>query len=83
MLALDVPFDAGSVDEINVLRKLLAGRGNLAILPVNDIRAIQQYEEFRGKLEVLPAPLPGTKRNGTENRVKGHANQLAKINQLG
>jgi polar amino acid transport system substrate-binding protein len=54
--AMGMAFDDGSKNTRNVLRKLLAQRGEIALVPSNDIEHLLQEPEFQGKVEMLPAP---------------------------
>ncbi len=55
--SLGVTEDAGTPLMDSMLRKLVIGRGDAAILPLGAAEAALGLEEFRGKLEILPIAL--------------------------
>ncbi len=53
---LGVQGDEGSHYNESLLRKLVAGRGDIVIMNLQAAQAELAEDEYRGKLEVLPAP---------------------------
>jgi ABC-type amino acid transport substrate-binding protein len=53
---MGIPYDPGAYTFEQILAKLVARRGDIAISPELDMVKLLKQDEFRGKLEILPTP---------------------------